>query len=586
MRSMAEANFDRAQSPILTSQRPRNPTRSEIGSSPEQERLSKINTECQRLLAAFPPDVQEEKARFITDVFGSLGMRLSVQEGFEFGELQRSILKLKLVRHLQKNDTLDAHVLFDAVIESPKFINVERGSLNRLLEVHQQKTLQEIAEIRRRRADMGNPSELNPYENLFTTKSGNYYVARLLNMPHLEAESEYMNHCVGTENSYINRMKRGEIEIFSFRWVPTINPQTDKLEGDTPIITIEYNLKTKVIEQMKKKDDEYLSSDDPYFDDVVDALRQLRTTTTDTGKLRDFTQISESESENIEVKDYHVLTDHGEVPFREFKPDSNTFVLKMGSMKIAPETSRENVAKIVRIVKGIDCKPEDIAQNLGEVTPNTKVYIGKLSPGFFRKLPDHVTHIYTEFPENKITRDTVTIGTDKQNELYHRISQNGVHATSMALELLKIQEFKTEKKLELVTLILLSVKDLGLNVSSSTINDIYKRARLLGLDLCPAETGPQYFLKLENQHNGMPVEGRILIGMKPIGWIDDFDGDGPAIFAIDDFDDTAGLYLSAYVPSPKYRWRDIIFAFNSHKAKPGLSDFFAKFRTKRSNLNE
>ena len=117
--------------------------------------------------------------------------------------------------------------------------------------MHQEKTLIKIAEIRKKRAEVKGGEAFNPYENLFTTQSGNYYIARLLNMPHLEEESEYMDNCVGTSDSYVNRIKRGEIEILSFRNVPKVNPKTGKLEGDVPIITIEYDLKTKEIRQMK-----------------------------------------------------------------------------------------------------------------------------------------------------------------------------------------------------------------------------------------------------------------------------------------------------------------------------------------------
>ena len=218
---------------------------------------------------------RKNKERAITDAFQTTSNRLSSKEDFEFSDRQKAILKLKLARYFQNNETVDINTLFDAIIESPKFINTNKGSFHQLFEIHEQKTLQKIAEIRKQRAEIKGKEKNNPYEALFETESGNYYMARLFNMPHLQEESEYMKHCVGTSDSYVNKIKRGEVEILFFRNAPKINKNTQKLEGDTPIMTIEYNLKTKTIEQIKKYNDEYLDKNDLYFNDVVDALKQL-----------------------------------------------------------------------------------------------------------------------------------------------------------------------------------------------------------------------------------------------------------------------------------------------------------------------
>ncbi len=238
----------------------------------EQKYLAKINQEYQKTLGTFSEQERAGKERLMNDTFNTLAERLKAVEReaaqgedekpFVFGERQKAVLKLKIARHFQNNDAVDANVLYDAIIESPKFISTDKGSLHRLFEVHEEKTLIKIAEIRKRKAEQTGEG-FNPWENFFTTKSGKYYVARLLNMPHLEEESEYMDHCVGTSTSYINQMKRGEIEILSFRNVPTIDRKNNRLNNDDgPIMTIEYNFRTGVIEQMKKHSDEYLTSDD------------------------------------------------------------------------------------------------------------------------------------------------------------------------------------------------------------------------------------------------------------------------------------------------------------------------------------
>ena len=174
----------------------------------QKEHLTHLEDEYQRTLATYGVEHREEKQRLLTDTFNQLSSRLRVEEGFSFLERAQAILKLKLARYLQREDTIDVNTLFDALLETPKFIKDEKGGLHKLLEIHEAKTLEKIAEKRKQRTEMGDTEEFNPWENLFTTKSGNYYVARLLNMPHLEKESEYMNHCVGTSDSYLNTYQK------------------------------------------------------------------------------------------------------------------------------------------------------------------------------------------------------------------------------------------------------------------------------------------------------------------------------------------------------------------------------------------
>lgn len=494
----------------------------------EQKYLNKISVDYQNTLNTLPKDSRQEKEKQIADSFAELSRRLSAQEGLEFDERQQAILKLKLARHFQKatkDDVLDINTLFDAIIESPKFIDTDKGSLFRLLEVHEQKTLEKIAEMRKKRAEIGKDETFNPYENMFTTESGNYYVARLLNMPHLEQESEYMKHCVGTSTSYVNRIKKGEIEIFSFRNVPNINTQTQKLEGDMPIITIEYNLKTKTIQQIKKYDDKYLEPDDPYFADVVDALKQLRHTTTDTGERRDFSKISPSELGNIKVKDYYVLTDQGEISFQDFDPDADIFILKSGKMDITLEHSKQDIAKIVRIVEGISCQPNEIAQSKDEVTPKTKLWLAPLFPDFFDWLQDHdqIEHIYTSFPENKITKFEALMGDQTKEELLNELEQrksaegdDQIFVEKYADFMLNSDEFETLPNREIIKYVRLKVSDLGFS-DGATTQQIYDKAEEFGLELCPAETGPKLRLNYKKIFKSEQSRGDyFMVAMKQI----------------------------------------------------------------------
>jgi hypothetical protein len=62
-----------------------------------------------------------------------------------------------------------------------------------------------------------------------------------------------------------------------------------------------------------------------------------------------------------------------------------------------------------------------------------------------------------------------------------------------------------------VELAVLSAADLGVE-SESSLADVYKRARRVGLELCPAEVGPQLRLDYRNQPLGEALD----IAMEPV----------------------------------------------------------------------
>ena len=523
----------------------------------EQKYIERLTKDHEKTLAAIPKESREEKERKIADTFRSISERLAAQEGFVWSDRQRAVLKLKLARHFQTNDSCDTNTLFDAIIETPKFINTDKGSLHRLLEVHEEKTLIKIAEIRKRRAEMKGGETLNPYENLYTTASGNYYMARLLNMPHLEKESEYMNHCVGTSDSYVSRIKRGEIEILSFRNVPKMNPKTGKMEGDTPVITIEYDLKGKVIRQMKKKSDAYLDPHDLFVADVIDALKQLRTTKTDMGESRDFLNISESELENFNVKDGYLLTEEGEVLLRDFNPDASVFVLKIGHMDITPDTPKTDTAKIMRIMEDIRVLPEEIAYGPTDITETTTAYLGPWNPTVWEIIKQYpnVTHLYESFPDKKIFLKTLETDPNITSpEILEKVFTNkGMRVSDYAKDLLSKTEFSKNK--ETYELVQFTVAQLGFP-NGATTEEILDENNLekLGLSLCPAEVGPH----LRSQYEGFDMK---FIAMKPIAGRDGY----PRVFNLDRDDDA--LWLDGdFWAEPGHRWSaDYRFVFVARK---------------------
>jgi len=319
----------------------------------------------------------------------------------------------------------------------------------------------------------------------------------------------------------VNKMKRGEVEILSFRKAPMINKKTNKLEGDMPVITIEYNRKTKTIQQMKKNSDKYLSSNDPYYADIIDGLKQLRSTETDTGELRDFKNISDSELSNFAVKDYHILTEDGEVSFKDFDPDGNVFVLKKGKMEITTKTSKKDASKIMRIMEDIKCAPEEIAYGIKEINEKTKVYMGDWNPEIYKKIPKSIPYLYESFPEKKILRKTIELNPKTPKEYEDELLRQGHQISDYAGDILK--KLETLKQKEEADLVSFSVDQLGFP-KGATLQQIYDKAKELGLELCSPQVGPELRLAYKDQ----PMNEWLIIAMEVIS---DRDGN-PTLFSV------------------------------------------------------
>ncbi|MFZ2682090.1 MAG: hypothetical protein WAZ14_03295 [Patescibacteria group bacterium] len=158
-----------------------------------------------------------------------------------------------------------------------------------------------------------------------------------------------------------------------------------------------------------------------------------------------------------------------------------------------------------------DCPKEQIARNVAEIDEYTWAYVGPLEAGIFDKLPEHIEHIYTSFPEGKIRREHIEIGDKTSEELRDLLTESGVKIGDYADFMMNSPEFMKRQESEIVELIRLKVRDLGL-FSRPTTDQIYARIGELGLELCPAEVGPRYRLIYKDQ----PVGEYIAVGMKPI----------------------------------------------------------------------
>jgi hypothetical protein len=159
-----------------------------------------------------------------------------------------------------------------------------------------------------------------------------------------------------------------------------------------------------------------------------------------------------------------------------------------------------------------ECTKGQIAHVPSEINENTKAYIGQLEPGIFQKLPGHLEHVYTSFPDKRIRRESVEIGGKSAEKLITELEQAGFKISDTARHMMKQKEFKTAKDPEQADLVRLRVGDLMGDQGAPSMNDIYKKADQLGLELCPAEVGPHLRLKLTDQ----PMLEWFRIAMKKI----------------------------------------------------------------------
>ena len=112
-----------------------------------------------------------------------------------------------------------------------------------------------------------------------------------------------------------------------------------------------------------------------------------------------------------------------------------------------------------------------------------------------------------------------------------------------ATNILGKPEFTVADEQSEVDLVKVAVAELGFKNGAKT-QQIYDRAKQLGLELCSSEVGPQLRLQYEDQPNGE----RILIAMKPISGSDGY----LSVFSVERYD--SELLLSVYYGFPDYFW--------------------------------
>ena len=218
-----------------------------------------------------------------------------------------------------------------------------------------------------------------------------------------------------------------------------------------------------------------------------------------------------------------------------------------------------------------ECASEEIAWGADEVNENTKAYIGKLEQGIFNLIQKYnIEHVYTSFPEGKITQFEVEMGGQSEEEITSELEareqlterdRNKIYVGDYAKSMLKNKNlengFQALKNKERIKFVKLKVSDLGFP-NGAEVKEIYERAEELGLELCPQETGPQIRLHYEEIFKKEQPRGEYFrIAMKQI-----HDSGGyPSVFSVRRRGDGES-WLDDYWARPGLRWlpeRELVF---------------------------
>ena len=159
---------------------------------------------------------------------------------------------------------------------------------------------------------------------------------------------------------------------------------------------------------------------------------------------------------------------------------------------------------------------------------------------------------------NWSTWKTIRLGTNglkTADDFRKFLKDNGFSIGDYANDILGKPTFTAAAEEIELDLVVASVAELGFK-NGATREQIYARAKELGLDLCPAEVGPQLRLQYKDQPNGE----WLIVAMEPIA---DSVG-GLKLFCVARSD--SGLWLFSYCGEPGLVWYSVPrFVFSRRK---------------------
>lgn len=160
------------------------------------------------------------------------------------------------------------------------------------------------------------------------------------------------------------------------------------------------------------------------------------------------------------------------------------------------------------------------------------------------------------YPTHYIQQRIITLGGLKRADLIAALTKNAISINTHAETLFASDHFTTSKTPYTVTTVELTVHNLGYP-KGATLAEFYKKAKQLGLDLCPLELGPHLRLQYLDQpegHLGKPVRqhqapyGAITVASKILTQDDNF----PKGFYLRKMDGI--LWLRGYRSDSEHVW--------------------------------
>lgn len=209
--------------------------------------------------------------------------------------------------------------------------------------------------------------------------------------------------------------------------------------------------------------------------------------------------------------------------------------------RIGELRSQRNPNEDMPVVFG--CSRDQIARRVNEITTDTKAYVGPIAPGIFDAIQRYsAEHVYTSFPEGKIRIGNLEIGGKSVRELEQELQQANINVSEYAKDMFHSKDFTTLPNPKMLSTVRLRVADLL--PGNPTTDQIYAKAKELGLELVPAEGGVRYRLKYKDQ----PLNEWLNMGMKQITDRYGF----PSVFLL--CRDGGGLWLRSVWAGPDGGW--------------------------------
>ncbi len=155
-----------------------------------------------------------------------------------------------------------------------------------------------------------------------------------------------------------------------------------------------------------------------------------------------------------------------------------------------------------------ECSSDEVATKAEDINEKTRIYVGTLNPGIFKKFSKNIEHIVTKFPEKEIKTMDIKIGEMSTEQLMQKTGLSDAKDIVVPKKMFLSSEFKISEN-QGVKLVVITGYDLGIKGETRT-DKIFEQAIDLGLDLCPPDIGPN----LRIQYQDQPENEDLTIAMK------------------------------------------------------------------------